>query len=141
QGNLPREFSVAVEGKDPPRRADDAGLVAQMLILKMAELPRLKSIEEALSGAVPSAPPAATPSRARGDSQGPRILSIVPVEPERESAPSSAPLPGSKAALTRFHDLLDARRRVASAQASLAESIDVGEEEMVFRFGIDKAAA
>src|SRR5215471_5406716 len=137
--NLLRGISLAVEGQELARRADDAGLVIQMLVLKLAELPRLKSIEEALSGTA-SAPPAA-PSRARGDSQGPRILSIVPVEPERESAPSSAPLPGSKAALTRFHDLLDARRRVASAQASLAESIDVGEEEMVFRFGIDKAAA
>jgi len=139
--NLLRGISLAVEGQELARRADDAGLVIQMLVLKLAELPRLKSIEEALSGTASAPPPPAAPSRARGDSQGPRILSIVPVEPERESAPSSAPLPGSKAALTRFHDLLDARRRVASAQASLAESIDVGEEEMVFRFGIDKAAA
>jgi DNA polymerase III subunit gamma/tau len=139
--NLLRGISLAVEGQELARRADDAGLVIQMLVLKLAELPRLKSIEEALSGAASAPPPPAAPSRARGDSHGPRILSIVPVEPERESAPAAAPQPSAKAALTRFHDLLDARRRVASAQASLAESIDVGEEEMVFRFGIDKAAA
>jgi DNA polymerase-3 subunit gamma/tau len=138
--NLLRGVSLAVEGQELARRADDAGLVTQMLILKLAELPRLKSIEEALSGTVSAPSPAPTPSRVRGDSQGPRILSIVPVEPEREPAPA-APPPGSKAALSRFHDLLDARRRVASAQASLAESIDVNDDEMVLRFGIDKAAA
>ena len=43
--------------------------------------------------------------------------------------------------LARFHELLDARRRVTGAQASLAEAIRVAGDEIVLRFGIDKAAA
>ncbi|HEX7253672.1 MAG TPA: DNA polymerase III subunit gamma/tau [Thermoanaerobaculia bacterium] len=137
--NLLRSVSLAVEAQELARRADDGGLVTQMLILKLAELPRLRSIEEALAG-VPPRPSAAPASSPRDESRGPRILSIVPVEPEREpSAPSAHT--GAKAALARFHDLLDSKRRVTGAQASLAESIDVVGEELVFRFGIDKAAA
>jgi DNA polymerase-3 subunit gamma/tau len=137
--NLLRSVSLAVESQELARRADDGGLVTQMLILKLAELPRLRSIEEALAG-VPPRPPSAPASSPRDESRGPRILSIVPVEPEREPAVPSATA-GARAALTRFHDLLDSKRRVTGAQASLAESIDVVDEELVFRFGIDKAAA
>ena len=137
--NLLRSVSLAVESQELARRADDGGLVTQMLILKLAELPRLRSIEEALAG-VPPRPSAAPASSPRDESRGPRILSIVPVEPEREPAVATAPA-GARAALTRFHDLLDSKRRVTGAQASLAESIDVVDEELVFRFGIDKAAA
>jgi DNA polymerase-3 subunit gamma/tau len=137
--NLLRSVSLAVESQELARRADDGGLVTQMLILKLAELPRLRSIEEALAG-VPPRPSAAPASNPRDESRGPRILSIVPVEPEREPAVSPAPA-GARAALARFHDLLDSKRRVTGAQASLAESIDVVDEELVFRFGIDKAAA
>jgi DNA polymerase-3 subunit gamma/tau len=138
--NLLRSVSLAVEAQELARRADDGGLVTQMLILKLAELPRLRSIEEALSG-VATAPVPPTPgSQPRDDSRGPRILSIVSVEAERE-APGPAAPSASKAALARFHDLLDSRRRVTGAQASLAESIEVADEELVFRFGIDKAAA
>ena len=45
------------------------------------------------------------------------------------------------AALERFHDILDSRRRITSAQASLAESMQVAGDDLVLRFGIDKAAA
>jgi hypothetical protein len=45
------------------------------------------------------------------------------------------------AAIERFHEILDSRRRITSAQASLAESIQVNGDELVLRFGIDKAAA
>jgi DNA polymerase III subunit gamma/tau len=137
--NLLRSVSLAVESQELARRADDGGLVTQMLILKLAELPRLRSIEEAIAG-IPLRPPAAPASSPRDESRGPRILSIVPVEAEREPAAPSAPA-GARAALARFHDLLDSKRRVTGAQASLAESIDVVDEELVFRFGIDKAAA
>jgi DNA polymerase III subunit gamma/tau len=137
--NLLRSVSLAVESQELARRADDGGLVTQMLILKLAELPRLRSIEEAIAG-IPPRPPAAPAPSPRDESRGPRILSIVPVEPEREPAAPSAPA-GARAALARFHDLLDSKRRVTGAQASLAESIDVVDEELVFRFGIDKAAA
>ncbi|HTD52287.1 MAG TPA: DNA polymerase III subunit gamma/tau [Thermoanaerobaculia bacterium] len=138
--NLLRSVSLAVEAQELARRADDGGLVTQMLILKLAELPRLRSIEEALSGA-PTAAVQPTPgSQPRDESRGPRILSIVSVEAEREPPGPAAPS-ASKAALARFHDLLDSRRRVTGAQASLAESIEVADEDLVFRFGIDKAAA
>src|SRR5262245_5328425 len=136
--NLLRSVALAVESQELARRADDGGLVTQMLILKLAELPRLRSIEETLAGVSPA--PAAPVSSPRDDSRGPRILSIVPVEPEREPSVPTAPA-GAKAALARFHDLLDSKRRVTGAQASLAESIDVVEDELVLRFSIDKAAA
>lgn len=137
--NLLRAVSLAMEAELLARRAEDSGLVLQMLILRLVELPRLKRIEEVLSGS-PSASVAARPSSApRSEIEGPRFLSIVPVEPERESP--AFPPEGQARALARFHDLLDSRRRVTGAQASLAESITVEGEELVLRFGIDKAAA
>ena len=135
--NFLRAVSLAIETDALARRADDAGLVLQMLVLKLAELPRLKSIEEALSGPLPQAQPAAAPP-SRPEERGPRILSLVSVEPETTAAP---PPRTSGDAIARFHDLLDARRRVTGAQASLAESIEVQGEELVLRFGIDKAPA
>jgi DNA polymerase-3 subunit gamma/tau len=134
--NLLRAVSLAIESDALARRADDAGIVLQMLVLKLAELPRLKSIEDALSAAAP-APPAPVAAPPRSDERGPRILSLVSVEAER-----SAPVAASPAdAISRFHSLLDARRRVTGAQASLAESIRVDGDDLVLRFGIDRAAA
>jgi DNA polymerase-3 subunit gamma/tau len=132
--NLLRAVSLAIESDALARRADDAGIVLQMLVLKLAELPRLKSIEDALSAAAAPAPVAAPPW---SDERGPRILSLVSVEAER-AAPAPA-LPAD--AISRFHSLLDARRRVTGAQASLAESIRVDGDDLVLRFGIDRAAA
>ncbi len=137
--NLLRAVSLAIESDALVRRGDDAGIVLQMLVLKLAELPRLKSIEDVLSGAAAPAAPAASAAPPRSDARGPRILSLVSVEAER-AAP--APAPASPAdALSRFSDLLDARRRVTGAQVSLAESIGVDGDDLVLRFGIDKAAA
>ena len=136
--NLLRAVSLAIETDALARRADDAGLVLQMLVLKLAELPRLKSIEEALSGPLPRTSPDPAPPSPRSEERSPRILSLVPVEPEPAAAP---PPKTSRDAIARFHDLLDARRRVTGAQASLAESIEVQGEELVLRFGIDKAPA
>ena len=73
--------------------------------------------------------------------EGARILSIVPVEAEPEPAQPRGGAGDDAAALDRFHEILDARRRITSAQASLAESIAVVGEDLVLRFGIDKAAA
>jgi len=44
-------------------------------------------------------------------------------------------------AISRFHSLLEARRRVSAAAVSLAESIRVDGKDLVLRFGIDRAAA
>ncbi len=136
--NLLRAVSLAIEAEALARRAEDSGLVLQMLALKLAELPRLKALEEVLSGAPAAVAAAPAPPRPEPH-EGPRILSIVPVEAEQEAREPAAPRAGT--ALTRFHDLLDSRRRVAGAQASLAEAIEVQGEELVLRFGIDKAAA
>jgi DNA polymerase-3 subunit gamma/tau len=137
--NLLRAVSLAIESDALVRRGDDAGIVLQMLVLKLAELPRLKSIENVLSGAAAPAAPAVSAPPPRSDERGPRILSLVSVETEK-AAPAPAPASHSDA-ISRFSDLLDARRRVTGAQVSLAESIGVDGDDLVLRFGIDKAAA
>jgi DNA polymerase-3 subunit gamma/tau len=135
--NLLRAVSLALESDALARRADDAGIVLQMLVLKLAELPRLKSIEDALSAAAVPAPPAPVAAPARSDARGPRILSLVSVETEKAAPAADSPAD----AISRFQSLLDARRRVTGAQASLAESIRVDGDDLVLRFGIDRAAA
>ena len=147
--NLLRALSLAVEADQLGRKTEEPGLVLQMLVLRLAELPRLTSIEQALSG-VPDAgrrpPPAVVreePPPPRARSEGPRIVSLVTVQPEPEpEAPTNAPAPGSEEQmLRRFSDLLGTRRRVTAAQVSLAESTAVEDDELVLRFPIDKAPA
>ena len=141
--NLLRAVALTLQAEEQVRRVDDPGLVVQMLILKLAELPRLKDIEAAMAGA-PAGPPrptAAPTPPPRAPDAGPRIVSLVPVEPEPEERTSAPPPPAGANALERFHEILDAKRRVTAAQVSLAESIGVAGEDLVLRFGIDKAAA
>ena len=52
--NLLRAVSLALEADALARRVDDPVLAVQMLVLKLAELPRLRGIEEAIAGAPPS---------------------------------------------------------------------------------------
>ncbi len=143
--NLLRAVSLTLQAEEQVRRVDDPGLVIQMLVLKLAELPRLKDIEAAIAGApassgssrsaAPSAPLPPRPSEA-----GPRIVSLVPVEPEPEE-PASPAASAAGDAIARFHEILDSKRRVTAAQVSLAESIGVAGDDLVLRFGIDRAAA
>jgi DNA polymerase-3 subunit gamma/tau len=142
--NLLRAVSLTLQAEEQVRRVDDAGLVVQMLILKLAELPRLRDIEAAISG-VPAARPGPTkaPELPRPPNAGPRIVSLVTVEAEpgpAEAPSTSAPAPGGDP-VARFHEILDSKRRVTAAQVSLAESIGVAGEDLVLRFGIDRAAA
>ena len=147
--NLLRALSLAVEADQLGRKTEEPGLVLQMLVLRLAELPRLTSIEQALSGAPDagrrSAPAVVReePPAPRARSEGPRIVSLVTVQPEPEpEAPTSAPAPGSEEQmLRRFSELLGTRRRVTAAQVSLAESTAVEGDELVLRFPIDKAPA
>jgi DNA polymerase-3 subunit gamma/tau len=132
--NLLRAVSLTLQAEEQVRRVDDPGLVVQMLVLKLAELPRLREIETAIAGAPAAVRPAAPP---RPPESGPRIVSLVPIEPEPEEA---GPAPVGDP-IARFHEILDSRRRVTAAQVSLAESIGVAGEELVLRFGIDRAAA
>jgi DNA polymerase-3 subunit gamma/tau len=143
--NLLRALSLAVEADQLGRRTEESGLVLQMLVLRLTELPRLKTIEQALSGLPPVPPSAPEPStlgedNSRSPEKGPRILSLVPVEAEPEEPSVAAPA-GDAAAIRRFADLLGSRRRVTAAKISLAESTSVEGDELVLRFGIDKAAA
>jgi DNA polymerase-3 subunit gamma/tau len=143
--SLLRAVSLTLAAEEQVRRVDDPGLVVQMLVLKLAELPRLRDIETAISRSPVSRPATgsvAPPLPPRGNAEGPRIVSLVPVEAEPESRSASPPAP-SAAGLERFHDILDSRRRVTAAQVSLAESIAVqGDgDEILLRFGIDRAAA
>ena len=69
-------------------------------------------------------------------------MSLVTVEPEPEpEEPAAAAGPGGGDPLERFHEILDSRRRVTAAQVSLAESISAAGDDLVLRFGIDRAAA
>ena len=139
--NLLRAVSLTLAAEEQVRRVDDPGLVVQMLVLKLAELPRLRDLEAALFTA-PVSPPAreaVAPPRLR--EAGPRIVSLVPVEPEIEEPSTGSPPERSREPLERFHEILDSRRRVTAAQVSLAESIHVDRDDLVFRFGIDRAAA
>jgi DNA polymerase-3 subunit gamma/tau len=142
--NLLRSMSLAIEADALARRVDDPALAIQMLVLKLAELPRLSGIEETLAGMPAGAArqPAASAVPARAAAEGPRIKSLVPVEPEPEerAASAAAGSPGGDP-LERFHEILDSRRRVTAAQASLAESIAVDRDDHVLRVGIDRAAA
>jgi DNA polymerase-3 subunit gamma/tau len=141
--NLLRAVSLALESGDLSRRVDDPGLALQMLVLKLSELPRLRHLEETLSSLPPSGTKvAAAPAPPlRATASGPRFVALVPVEPEPLEPAGSAPPAAGDEALDRFHELLDSKRRVTAAQASLAESIRVEGEDLVLRFGIDRAAA
>jgi DNA polymerase III subunit gamma/tau len=142
--NLLRAVSLTLESGDLSRRVDDPGLALQMLVLKLSELPRLRRLEETLSDMSPSSgiAPASSSPPPRAAASGPRVVSLVPVETE-PAEPSGSPLatPAGGDPLDRFHELLDAKRRVTAAQASLAESIQVEGDDLVLRFGIDRAAA
>jgi DNA polymerase III subunit gamma/tau len=141
--NLLRAVSLTLESGDLSRRVDDPGLALQMLVLKLSELPRLRRLEETLSGIPRSAATAPAPSPPpRAAASGPRVVSLVSVESEPAEPAGSAPAPPAGGEpLDRFHELLDAKRRVTAAQASLAESIRVEGDDLVLRFGIDRAAA
>jgi DNA polymerase-3 subunit gamma/tau len=149
--NLLRGLTLAVEADQLGRRTDEPGMVLQMLVLRLAELPRLTSIEQALSGLPEARAGAATPSTpasgpstvregSRSREDGPRILSLVPVEVEPEAPPPPA-VTGDAAGARRFTELLGSRRRVTAAKVSLAEATNVEGDELVLRFGIDRVAA
>ena len=144
--NILRAVSLILDAEEQVRRVDDPNLAVQMLVLKIAELPRLRDIEGAIAGLPPSsgssafqAPPV-RPETPRAREAGPRIVSLVSVEAEPEEPAPQAPPPGGDP-VARFHDILDSRRRVTAAQVSLAESVFPRADDLVLRFGIDRAAA
>jgi DNA polymerase-3 subunit gamma/tau len=103
--NLLRAVSLALEADALSRRAEDGGLVLQMLVLKLAELPRLKTIEEALSGSAPAAAPSATaPARRRAGRGSFRSFPSsrrAPPSTGRRPRPPETPSRGSTTCSTR----------------------------------------
>ena len=141
--NLLRALSLGIEADSLTRRSEDAALVTQMLVLRLCELPRLRRIEETLGAGAPAAGPAGPRAPVPSALPGPRILGLVRVEPEPEPEPDpeASAARGESEGLARFHEILDSRRRLTGAQVSLAESVAVSGDELVLRFGIDRAAA
>ncbi|MGH9441422.1 MAG: DNA polymerase III subunit gamma/tau [Thermoanaerobaculia bacterium] len=127
---LLRAVAVELETERDLPRAADPWIVWEMALLKMAELPRLRSIEEMLSSspAPEKTHPAAT--------KEPRFVSLVPA-PEADAP--AAPLPEDPA--RKFLKLLESRRVTVGAYASLATRIEQKEGELVLEFPIDKASA
>jgi DNA polymerase-3 subunit gamma/tau len=139
--NLLRAVALGVESEALTRRVDDPDLVLQLFVLRLTELPRLRRIEEALSGAPATRPAPAAPPAERAGS-GPRILSLVPVEPTsagEETVEGAVAAGGDSVA--RFREILDSRRRITAAQVRLADSMIVEGDELILRFAIDRAAA
>jgi hypothetical protein len=60
---------------------------------------------------------------------------------EPDHASLTAPAASEENRIRRFAELLGARRRVTAAKVSLAESTTAEGDEVVLRFGIDRAAA
>lgn len=127
---LLRAVSLQLETERQFQRAADPWIVWEMSLLKMAELPRLRALEEALAGRAAPSAPAPEPER------GPRFVSLVPAPPpEAEAAPPAAD------PAAQFVRLLNARRVTVGAYVSLATRIAVNGDDLVVEFPIDKASA
>jgi len=125
---LLRAVSLQLETERQFAKASDPWIVWEMSLLKMAELPRLRALEDALAGR-PAA--SATPA-----DRGPRFVSLVPASPA-EATPAAAPSdPASE-----FVRLLNSRRVTIGAYASIATRIEAAGDELVIEFPIDKASA
>ena len=129
--SLLRAVSLQLETERQLARAADPWIVWEMSLLKMAELPRLRALEESLAGRTP---PAAPPPPA-GDR--PRFVSLVPAPPPEEAeAPPPAADPASD-----FVRRVMARRVTIGTYLTLATRISEKGGELVVEFPIDKASA
>jgi DNA polymerase-3 subunit gamma/tau len=126
---LLRALSLALETERQLPRSADSWLVWEMSLMKMAELPRLRPIEEAISDA--RAGRAAPPLE--GDR--PRFVDLSPAVVPDRPAPAGPDLRGS------FLENLGAKRAVVATYAALASSIREEGDELVLEFPIDKASA
>ncbi|HET9795397.1 MAG TPA: DNA polymerase III subunit gamma/tau, partial [Thermoanaerobaculia bacterium] len=88
-----RAVSLQLETERQLARANDPWIVWEMSLLKLAELPRLRSLEESLAGG--RTPPPAAPPPSAGDR--PRFVSLVPAPPPDETeAPAPAADPSAE---------------------------------------------
>jgi DNA polymerase III subunit gamma/tau len=129
---LLRSLALALETDRSLARSNDPWIVWEMALLRMAELPRLRPIEEALAAqrAAPASP---------GSSEaGPRFVSLTPARPAGQGAPSVAE-PEDPAA--RFIRILGARRLAISGYVAMASSVAERDGELELQFPIDRAPA
>jgi len=126
-----RGVSLQLETERQLARANDPWIVWEMSLLKLAELPRLRALEESLAGGR-TPPPAAPPSGDR-----PRFVSLVPApSPEEAEAPPPPEDPSAE-----FVRRVLARRVTIGTYLSLATRIVEKGSDLVIEFPIDKASA
>ncbi len=129
---LLRAVAVQLETERQLARAADPWIVWEMSLLKLAELPRLRALEEALAGQTAASAGPASPFPA-----GPRFVSLVPAPaPDIPEGPPPAADPE-----VQFVRRLQARRVTVGTYASLATRIEARGDELVLEFPIDTAAA
>ncbi len=128
---LLRLLSLLSESDGTLRRSDVPALAFEVLLLKLAELPRLVPIEEILAGRIPassgpgatsgggasaaSAPPKhgahrghGARSEAEGSSDVPRFLGLTPLEIIPDAVPTPDPAGAFRAAVEKKHSQLGA---------------------------------
>jgi DNA polymerase-3 subunit gamma/tau len=128
---LLRAVSLQLETERQLARAADPWIAWEMSLLKMAELPRLRALEESLAGRVPPTP-AAPPT-----GPSPRFVSLVPApSPEEPESPAPASDPASD-----FVRRVMARRVTIGTYLTLATRIFEKGPDLVVEFPIDKASA
>jgi DNA polymerase-3 subunit gamma/tau len=133
---LLRAVQAALEAERSLPRSPDPWIVWEMTLLKMAELPRLRSIEEALSG-LPEPGEASAPGPPPARASGPRFVSLVPAPEPEENAPA----PPAEDPVRRFLRSVEARRVTVGTYLSLASRVEGQEGELTIEFPIDKASA
>jgi DNA polymerase-3 subunit gamma/tau len=125
-----RAVSVALETDRLLRGASDPWIVWEMSLLRSAELPRLRSLEEALSGMPVAAEGAPAES-------GPRFVSLVASrEPDPPKRPSAERDP-----IHEFKQAVERRRVTVGTFLSLASRIEEVDGVLTIEFPIDQASA
>ena len=130
--SLLRAVSLQLETERQLARSNDPWIVWEMSLLKTAELPRLRALEESLAGRVPPGPPAAPPPADR-----PRFVSLVPAPPPEEADP---PAPAADP-VSDFVRRVLSRRVTIGTYLTLATRIEPKGNDLVIEFPIDKASA
>ncbi|HKB70797.1 MAG TPA: DNA polymerase III subunit gamma/tau [Thermoanaerobaculia bacterium] len=127
-----RAVSLQLETERQLARAADPWIVWEMSLLKMAELPRLRALEESLAGKT-SAPAAPAPPPA----DRPRFVSLVPAPPPEEADPA----PSASDPVSDFVRRVLSRRVTIGTYLTLATRIEAKGTDLVIEFPIDKASA
>ncbi len=122
-GSLLRILTLLLEGDGSVRRSDVPVLALEVLLLRLAEMPRLVAIEDILAGRMPgpSVPVAeAPPQRAPTPSQAPQPPAPTP----RPAAPASPAVPAAEPAFEGLAPLDLTPDRPADPVATFRAAVD-----------------